>query len=117
MASVKFDLNTEPHEVEVGPHTFLFEPEVIGAVFASAYSGLKAAQKAVTDAGDNVGEAELLGVHDSMREFLRRFMLEDSRPAFDAAMLPDRVLVQMLEWAAGQYGGGSGNDQPTSSGD
>jgi hypothetical protein len=45
-----------------------------------------------------------------MREFLDSFLLENSRPAFAALKLPNRVLVQMLEYITELYGGGQGND-------
>lgn len=109
MASKSFHINTEPHTAVIGDVTLSFEPEVIGAEFASAYSGLKVAQKQITDAGDNVGEAELLAVNAGMREFVGRFLLPESKPDFDALKLPDRVLVQLLEFVASLYGGGSGN--------
>lgn len=144
VASKSFHINTEPHTAIIGDVTLSFEAEVIGAEFASAYAGLKVAQKQITDAGDNVGEAELLAVNKGMREFVSRFLLPESKRVFDrfeinykdqveaftdsvaaaaraeelgvtdtlvdkSLKLPDRVLVQLLEFVAGLYGGGSGN--------
>lgn len=109
MATKSFAINTEPHVATVGEHVLKFEPEVIGAEFAKAYAGLKSAQKQVKKAGDDVGPDELLAVNEGMRDFLRRFMLPESADLFDTMKLPDRVLVQLLEWVAELYGGGSGN--------
>lgn len=109
MAEKTFAINTEPHVINIGTAKLLLEPEVIGAEFAEAYAGLKVAQKQITDAGDNVGSEELLAVNEGMRSFLRRFMLADSKEEFDHLILPDRILVQMLEFVAQLYGGGSGN--------
>lgn len=102
-------INTEPHVINVGDTRLLLEPEVIGAEFAQAYAGLKQAQKKVKAAKDDVGPDELMAVNAGMRDFLRRFMLPESKEEFDALKLPDRVLVQMLEFVAELYGGGSGN--------
>ncbi len=109
MASKSFMINTTPHEATIGEAVLLFQPEVLGSSFAEAYSGLKEAQQQLTAAGDNVGSVELLAVNEGMREFVGRFLLPESRAAFDALKLPDRVLVQLLEWVAQLYGGGSGN--------
>lgn len=115
MAEKSFAINTDPHVATVGPHTLTFEPEVVGAEFAQAYAGLKAAQKQVKKAGDDIGPDELLAVNAGMRDFLARFMLPDSKELFETLRLPDRVLVQLLEWVAELYGGGSGNDRGGSS--
>ena len=114
MAVKSFALNTEPHRAEVGPHTFLFEPESNGAAFADSYSALREAQRAITDAGENVGATELKIVSAGMRDFLTSFMLPDSQVAFASVTLPDRVLVQMLEFVAELYGSGAGSkENPT----
>jgi hypothetical protein len=115
MAEKSFAINTEPHVATIGEHRLLFEPEVIGAEFAQAYSGLKQAQKQVKAAKDDVGPDELLAVNAGMRDFLRRFMLPDTAELFDTLKLPDRVLVQLLEWVAELYGGSSGNGRGGSS--
>lgn len=109
MAEKSFAINTEPHVANVGPHVLQFEPEVVGAEFAQAYAGLKAAQKKIKDAGDDVGPDELLAVNEGMRQFLDGFLLPESSKLFATLKLPDRVLVQLLEWVAELYGGGSGN--------
>lgn len=104
-----FEIRTEPHRAVIGAHTLLFEAETEGAVFAQAYAALKETQKTITAAGDNVGADELTIVSQGMRDFLNRFMLEESRTLFATLKLPDRVLVQVLEFVAELYGGGSGN--------
>ena len=111
MASKTFEIRTEPHTAVIGALKLLFQPEVPGALFASAYSGLKEAQRAITDAGDNVGAAELTAVNEGMRAFIESFLVPESVTAFDAAVLPDRVLVQLLEWTSELYGGNQGNDR------
>lgn len=111
MASRNFALNTEPHEAVIGSETLLFQPEVIGAEFAQAYAGLKEAQKRMSAAGEEAGADDLLSVNEAMRGFLARLMLPESVKVFDGMQLPDRVLVQLLEWVAELYGGGSGNDR------
>lgn len=110
MAEKFFAINTEAHVATVGPHRFLFVPEVIGAEFAGAYAKLKEAQATVSQAGDDAGVDEARAVHDALRHFLRELMLPESVEAFDNAKLPDRVLVAMLEWIGEVYGGGSGNE-------
>ncbi len=115
MAEKSFAINTVPHVATVGPHLLSFEPEVIGAEFAEAYAGLKSAQKQIKKVGDDIGASELLAVNAGMRDFLSRFMMPDSKELFETLRLPDRVLVQLLEWVAELYGGGSGNDHGGSS--
>lgn len=107
MAERSFALNVTPHVAVVGPHRFEFEPESNGAEFADAYSALREAQRSITDAGENVGAAELKIVSAGMRDFVTRFMLDESKALFASVTLPDRVLVQMLEFVAELYGSGS----------
>jgi hypothetical protein len=109
MTTKKFAINQEPHKAEIGEHTILFQPEAVGAAFVQAYSGLREVQKQVTAAGDEVDADLLTAVNTEMRAFLARFMLPESAELFETLKLPDRVLVQLLEWVAELYGGGSGN--------
>jgi hypothetical protein len=37
----QFTLNTEPHEAEVGPHTFLFKPEVYSDEYLEAWATMR----------------------------------------------------------------------------
>jgi hypothetical protein len=115
MANKSFAINTEPHVAEVGPHRFEFEPEVIGAEFADAYADLKEVQSRVKAAGDDLQPEDLKAVNAAMRSFLGGFMLPESLAVFESVKLPDRILVQLLEWVAELYGGGSGNDDGGSS--
>lgn len=120
MASRNFAINTEPHEAVIGSTTLLFEPEVIGAEFAEAYEQLRAVQQKVKGAqggkasstkhakADTADAAVLGELSQAMREFVNTFLLEESREAFASLRLPDRILVQLMEWAAELYGGGSG---------
>lgn len=109
MAIRTFAINDQPHEAKIGEHALLFQPEVVGARFAQAYAGLREVQKQVTAAGDDVDPDLLTAVNTEMRAFLANFMLPDSVKVFDTLELPDRVLVQLLQWVAELYGGGSGN--------
>ena len=109
MAEKSFAINTEPHVATIGDHKLSFVPEVVGAEFADAYAGLKEAHKLVKAAKDGVGPKELKAVNAGMREFLTGFMLPHSAEVFESLKLPDRVLVQLLEWLTALYGGGSGN--------
>jgi hypothetical protein len=109
VATKSFAINTDPHRAEIGEHTLLFQPEAVGSEFAQAYSGLREVQKQVTAAGDDVDPELLTAVNAEMRAFLARFMLPESQELFATLKLPDRVLVQLMEWVAEIYGGGSGN--------
>lgn len=121
MASRSFALNTTPHEATVGSVTLLFEPEVIGAEFAEAYEQLRDVQQKVKGAGGSKAsstkharaesvDAGVLGeLSDAMRKFVGTFLLEESQAAFADLRLPDRILVQLMEWVAELYGSGSGN--------
>ena len=117
MASKSFAINVQPHEAVIGNDTLRFLPEVSGAAFATAYADLKAAQKRVTAAGDDYTTEDLIAVNGAMRSFLSDLMSDDeSRGVFNASNYPDRILVQLIEWAAELYGGASGNDRGSSSG-
>lgn len=124
MASKSFAINTEPHVADVGGTELKFQPEVIGAEFAQAYAGLRAVQSKVKGnkasstkhaKEESLDPSVLVEVHEAMRTFIRRFLVEESHAAFDTLRLPDRILVQLLEWVAELYGGGSGNDDGGSS--
>lgn len=117
MASKSFAINTSPHEAVIGDHTLLFKPEVNGAGFAGAYSGLREAQKSLTDAGDDVQGQDLIAVNEAMTSFLAGFMLDESAKLFATLDLPSRVLVQLIEWVSTLYGSGPGNGQDSSSGE
>lgn len=113
MASKVFHLNEEPHTITVGDYTFLFTPEAGGAEFASAYALLATAQAEAKGAeGANTAEA-MSKVSAALKGFVRQFMLPKTVKAFDGAMLPDRVLMGMVEFLAETYAGG--NDPGTSS--
>lgn len=121
MASRTFAINTTPHEAIIGDTTLLFEPEVLGAEFAQAYDMLRTVQQKVKGAeggkasstkhakADSVDASVLADLSDAMRVFVATFLLDESREAFAGMRLPDRVLVQLMEYAAELYGGGSGN--------
>lgn len=117
MAERVFEIRTEPHVANIGGTRLLFQPEVNGAKFAHAYMVLKGTRDAITKAGDNVSAELLEEASTGLRVFIDTFLYDgDSRAAFGKLDLPDRVLVQLLEFTAELYGGGSGNDQGGSSG-
>lgn len=113
MATRTFSLNTEPHQAIIGDVTLLFIPETEGAAFADAYASLRTAQEGIKAAGDNIGADELRAVSAGMRAFVGNFLLPDSVPDFESLRLPERVLVQLLEYVAELYGGGSGAEGKT----
>jgi len=105
VATRKFALNTTPHVAEIGDTKLLFQPEVMGDDFLDAYEKLRAVQKeAKADDPANADPAELRKVTKALRDFLSDLMLPESRDAFAQIRLPDRILVELLEWAVEQYG-------------
>lgn len=121
MASKNFAINTEPHVATIGNVQLRFQPEVIGSEFASAYAKLVDAQQKVNDRkgakasstkhgkAETVDPATLVELNQAMREFLSGLMLPDSQKVFETFQVPDRILVELLQWTSELYGGGSGN--------
>lgn len=121
MASKAFEIRTEPNEALIGDATLLFQAEVVGAEFAEAYDALRSVQQKVKGLeggkpsstkhakADHVDSTTLAELSNAMRDFVGRFLLPESKTVFDSMRLPDRVLVQLMEWVAELYGGGSGN--------
>lgn len=108
MSSKTFNINTVPHEAKIGNDVLYFIPEVIGTDFMTGYSELSAVTKAASDKGDDARPEDYAKLSAAMREFLSKLMLPKSVTAFADMVLPDRVLVQLIEWSAELYGGGSG---------
>lgn len=114
MSSKTFNINTTPHDATIGDKVLYFVPEVEGSEFMTAYAALRDVQKEL--GGEESATADqLMQVNAAMREFIKGLMLPDSQDEFDDMKLPSRVLVQLLEWCAELYGGGSGNGPTTSS--
>lgn len=113
MARKQFQLRTEPHAAVVGDVELLFHPEVMGDEWLDAYEELQAAQKNVDTKDPD--PASLRAATQAMRDFLARRMLPESAETFAGMRLPDRILVELVEWVAELYGGGSGGDRPTGS--
>lgn len=121
MAEKVFALNTTPHVAVVGEDRYEFLPEVVGADFADAYGKLKLMQdkvrtvkagKGPKDKGGGALDPKVLSeLSRTMNDFIEGFMLDESQARWRAARLPDRILVQMIEWVAELYGGGQGNGQ------
>ena len=117
-----FSIRTEPHPVQIGETVVRFQPEVNGAEFAAAYAGLTDVQKRVSkSAGGKASSTkharaeveliadDLIDVSEAMRTFITRFLNDDeSRKAFAEISLPDRILVELIEYIGELYGGGSG---------
>ena len=123
MAQKNFALRTEPHVATIGDAELFFVPEVVGAEFAEHYGELRAlqqkAQSMQKDAkasstkhakNSDTDPKVLIELSKGMRKFIRYFLVEESKTEFDSMRLPDRILVQLLEWVSELYGGGSGND-------
>lgn len=119
MATKSFAINTEPHVADVGGTELLFQAEVIGAEFAQAYAQLRTVQQKVkgTKASSTKHAKEesldpdvLVELHHAMKAFVRGFLLPESQTVFDRLRLPDRILVQLMEWVAELYGSGTDND-------
>lgn len=116
-----FEIRTEPHQAVIGDVTLLLEPEIEGARFATAYDKLRTVQTKVNASkgnkasstkhakDDGLDAATLTELSSAMREFIDGFLLPESRAVFESMRLPDRVLIQLMEYAAELYGGGSGN--------
>lgn len=117
-----FELRTEPHPVRVGTTVLHFEPETYGADFVEAYNDLRDAQVRVSrkaagrkassskhaqDPDLNVEDVKAL--NDTMRRFVRGFLVPESHAAFDGLKIPDRILLELIDYLAELYGGGSGN--------
>lgn len=121
MASKVFEIRTKPHEAVFGDTTVFFEPEVIGAEFAAAYDKLREAQKRAKAAEGgkasstkhakeaDVDAETLVSLSTAMREFVGSFVTTESVADFSGLRLPDRILLEMVNWVAELYGGGSGN--------
>ena len=122
MAERVFTVRTEPHTARVGNDAFLFVPEAVGAEFVTAYNELQRIQVDVSNrmaprkgsSSKHPKQAELdvtvvAELEAAMRSFLTGLMLPESHDSFAAAPIPQRVLIELIEWTAELYGGGSGN--------
>lgn len=117
-----FEIRTEPHRAVVGDTTLLLVPETSGGDFLAGYAKLREVQAKVNrktggvkaSSTKHAKEAEqdleaLAELSNTMRMFVARFLLPESVPVFENMRLPDRILLQLIEFAAELYGGGSGN--------
>lgn len=117
-----FEIRTEPHRAVIGDTVLLFEPEAEGSDFLAGYAKLRNVQTRVSkqmggtksSSTKHAKEADLdpevmVDLNKSMREFVARFLLPESIEVFADMRLPERILVQLIEFAAELYGGGSGN--------
>lgn len=118
MATRTFNINTEPHQAVIGDTTLLFQPEAVGSDFVGAYTKLRDVQARLTGSkpsstkhakAEDISPESLRDVSDAMRGFVRGFLMTESHEDFDGMRLPDRILLQLVEYAAELYGGGSGN--------
>lgn len=114
MAKKTFTLNTEPHIAEIGDVQLAFQPEVMGDEFLDAYEALREAQSALGVDMDDLSAVEssqLRQVSAALKTFLARLMLPGSAEMFTEMRLPDRVLIELMEWSVELYG--SGGNRPT----
>lgn len=123
MAERSFEIRTEPHKAHIGTTTLLLVPEANGADFVGEYAKLRAAQVKVSGAKalsnkqarngnpkfEEVSAEALTDLNRTMRDFVSKFLMDESKPVFAALVVPDRVMLQLIEFAAELYGGGSGN--------
>lgn len=112
-----FALQTEPHIADVGGTELQFRPEVLGDEFLDFYSPIQEARQQLAASGEdmtNVPVEQIRELNATIRNFLGQLMLPESRETFVGMRLPDRVLVELLEWSLELYGGGS-QRPPTSS--
>lgn len=122
MAERVFTIRTEPHRAVIGETTLFLVPEANSGDFLDSYNQMRTAQEVLhrkTNGSKSsstkhakaseVDTEALAQVNRSMRDFVTRFLLPDSVPVFQNMTLPDRVLLELIEFAAELYGGGSGN--------
>ncbi|MFJ4702802.1 hypothetical protein ACIP5N_32080 [Streptomyces sp. NPDC088768] len=106
MATKSFALRTEPHVAEIGDTELLFAPEVYGDEFLDAYQEIQDARRGMGQSEDDeIDVAAVRDVHKSIRVFLSKLMEPESATVFAEMRLPDRVLVELMEWAVELYGG------------
>ncbi|WP_225846888.1 hypothetical protein [Streptomyces sp. HPF1205] len=119
MATKRFSLHTEPHVAEIGDElAFEFRPEVDGDEFLDAYDALKERYSGLQLAGGDLGSIETSDLREAIgavRAFLGSLMLPGSVARFESTPLPNRIVMQLLEWAMEIYGGNDGQRPPTSS--
>lgn len=117
VATKKFSLHTEPHVAEIGDElAFEFQPEVDGDAFLDSYDRLKERYAGLQLGGsdlDSIQTRDLREAISAVRAFLASLMLPASAARFEGTKLPNRIIMQLLEWAMEIYGGGR---PPTSSG-
>ena len=118
MATKRFSLHTEPHVAEIGDElAFEFRPEVDGDEFLDAYDALKerygGLQLGATNDLNAIQTSDLREAIAAVRAFLATLMMPDSATSFETTKLPNRIIMQLLEWAMEVYGG---DRPPTSSG-
>lgn len=111
MATKRFSLHTETHVAEIGTDlAFEFQPEVDGDQFLDAYDTLKERYSQLQFGGgaglEGVQTSDLREAIGAVRAFLAELMLPADAARFATAKLPNRVVLQLLEWVMEIYGGG-----------
>lgn len=118
MTTRTFTLNVDPHAAVIGDVTLWFQAEAVGTEFLDAYKDLRAVQQKVQGSkasstkhakAEDVSTETLAELHAAMRSFVGTFLMPESRDAFTTLRLPDRVLLQLVEYMAELYGSGTGN--------
>ncbi|MFF4292082.1 hypothetical protein ACFY0N_00325 [Streptomyces vinaceus] len=121
MATKQFTLNTVPHVADVGGTELEFLPECDGDHFLDVYEQLQAAYKGANLDPENlasISAERLREITGALRKFLSALMLPESQPVFAGMRLPDRILIDLMEWVLELYGrrpnGSSGDSAPPS---
>lgn len=118
MTERTFSIRTEPIPFRVGDTRLFLVPEADGADFVEAYEELRTAQARLTGRkatsskpgkAEDVSAQSLRQVSTALRAFVDRFLTEDSKAVFADLKVPDRILVEITEYLAEVFGGGSGN--------
>lgn len=125
MARKQFTVNTEPHVAEIGDIELLFRPEVNGGEFLdkildmqehlAPLAALATRMQADPESLSPDDVEKLRGATRALSAFVGNYLIEESKPVFAEAALPDRVLVELLAWLKEVYSGGRPTGSATGS--
>lgn len=106
MARRKFEVGKEPHVAEIGDDVELkFVPELVTSELIEPLKALQQAQKRILGQNPEQIDVELTQENVvAMRDLLGALMLPDSAEAFASMTLPDRIVVQLVQWVMEVYG-------------
>ncbi|WP_234334282.1 hypothetical protein [Streptomyces sp. NRRL B-1347] len=106
-------MNTEPHVAVIGDIELRFQPEVAGSEFLDVYERLVSTQKQVGTDLAKADPRQMREVLAALRGFIKELMLPESVPVFDKMPLPDRIMIELVEFLMEVYGGGVNKKRPT----